>query len=429
MVGESADTNPTDIDGQAHRWLGFGWSCSGHPAADPAAAKAGADAEAAGRRAALDALRGPDAKLVLVFCTGGHDPAAVARGVAAVAGAVPLVGCSTEAVMTAGGAGGAGASNGAAGAGVVEGAGVAVVALGGAGFSVTVAAAPISGDRQRHGGAEVGLACLTGADDRPNRVLLLLTDGMTPDQEVILSGVYSVVGASLPLIGGSVGAAAGGGRTFLLRDGDILNDAVVGVLIGSDGPVGIGLRHGWRRVGDPLVVTHSSNGTVKALNDRPALPTYLDRLGAPPEAYRDPAAFHQFSRTRPIGVSRRAGESLRDVSSFDYFDEGWLHSSGEIPEGGLVCPMEGDRASVLAAADAAAHEATGALGDTRALGLLAFGCVSRRAILGADGTRAEVARLAGAATPLAGIYTWGEIGRTEGVNAYHNLTMACLALG
>jgi hypothetical protein len=210
---------------------------------------------------------------------------------------------------------------------------------------------------------------------------------------------------------------------------EVGDDAMVGILIGSDGPMGIGLRHGWRRVGDPLVVTHSANGTVKTLNDQPALPAYLNRLNAPPEAYRDAAAFHQFSRTRPIGVSRRAGDSLRDVSSIDYFDDGWLHSSGEIPEGGLIWPMEGDVESVLEAADAAACSSTAGFGSVPPLGLVAFGCVSRRTMLGPEGTRSEVDRLAKAATPVTGIYTWGEIGRTEGVNAYHNLTMAVLALG
>ena len=50
-------------------------------------------------------------------------------------------------------------------------------------------------------------------------------------------------------------------------------------------------------------------------------------------------------------------------------------------------------------------------------------------MLGPEGTRSEVDRLTKAATLVTGIYTWGEIGRTEGVNAYHNLTMAVLALG
>lgn len=178
-----------------------------------------------------------------------------------------------------------------------------------------------------------------------------------------------------------------------------------------------------------MVVTHSDGGTVKTLNDRPALPMYLSRLGAPPIAYQDPTAFQVFARTRPIGVSRRAGEDIREISSFDHLAEGWLSCSAEIPEGGLVWIMESDADSVLAAAGEAATGAIDALGGAPPLGLLAFDCVSRSGMLGDTGTHEEVARLIDLGVPFAGMYTWGEIARTQGINAYHNMTLAVLALG
>jgi hypothetical protein len=70
-----------------------------------------------------------------------------------------------------------------------------------------------------------------------------------------------------------------------------------------------------------------------------------------------------------------------------------------------------------------------ALGGRAPLGLLAFDCVSRSGMLGPEGTRAEVARLSRLGVPLAGVYTWGEIARTQGINAYHNLTLTVLAVG
>jgi hypothetical protein len=200
-------------------------------------------------------------------------------------------------------------------------------------------------------------------------------------------------------------------------------------VIGSDAPIGVGLRHGWRSTGDPLVVTRSTRGILKSLNDQPALTTYLDRTNAPAAAYHDPTAFHQFALTHPIGVSRRTGVHVRDISSVDHLADGWIKSSGDIPEGGLIWFLEGDTASVLQATSEAAADAVAALGGRSPLGLLSFDCVSRSAILGDAGIHEEVARLTRLAVPVAGMYTYGEIARVEGINAYHNLTLAVLAMG
>jgi len=62
---------------------------------------------------------------------------------------------------------------------------------------------------------------------------------------------------------------------------------------------------------------------------------------------------------------------------------------------------------------------------------LAFDCVSRSYMLGAEGARREVDRMLerSAGAPVAGVYTWGEILRTRGTNGYHNQTLAVLAVG
>ena len=162
-----------------------------------------------------------------------------------------------------------------------------------------------------------------------------------------------------------------------------------------------------------------------------ALATYLERLAAPPEAHTDPEVFTRFADTRPLGVDRRGGADVRNVSSSEYHQEGWLRSSGEIPEGGLVWLMEGDEASVLAAAGDAFADAVDDLGGTPPLGFLAFDCASRRRLLGESGVVEEIGLMTGQAgdRPLAGFYTWGEIARTRGIHGYHNQTLVVLAIG
>jgi hypothetical protein len=122
---------------------------------------------------------------------------------------------------------------------------------------------------------------------------------------------------------------------------------------------------------------------------------------------------------------------VRNVGSSSHLADGWLHSSGDVPEGALIWPMEGDTASVLAAAGDACADAIAMLGTAEPLGLIAFDCETRARFLGDEGKRAEVARMNARVGParLAGLYTWGEIARTRGINGFHNQTLVVLAVG
>jgi hypothetical protein len=389
-------------DGDARRWLGVGRS-------------ADADARAAGAAATRAALHGQDARLLLVFGCALHDPHELLAGVRAVAAGVPLIGCSTTATI--------------APDGPTEELSVVVVALGGPGFAAATAAGRDVSQRRRLAGADVA-ECVTDDPDRPNRVLVLLSDGLVQNPEEIVSGVYGVVGASVPLVGGSACPDPSMARTWQLCDDAVLTDAMVGAAISSDGPFAIGRRHGWRPVGEPMIVTQSDRGHVYTVDDEPAAPAYLRRLGAPPAAFVDPRAFEQFAERRPIGVRSRGGEVVRNVGSSSHLARGWLHSSGDVPEGALIWPMDGDDESVLAAAGQACREAISGLG-TRPLGVVAFDCETRSRFLGPGGRRDEVALMAAgtAPAPVAGLYTWGEIARTRGINGFHNQTLVVLAVG
>src|SRR3954464_9018674 len=160
--------------------------------------------------------------------------------------------------------------------------------------------------------------------------------------------------------------------THQLHDGELLEDSVVAAAIASDGPLGIGVRHGWRRIGDAMLVTESCGTRVLALDARPALDVSLDRLHAPAEARVDPAAFTRFALTHPLGLARRSGEDhVRFVGEAD-FERRSLVCIAAVPQGGMAWPMEGDVESVLSATDAACHDALAPLEGTRPLGIVAF---------------------------------------------------------
>ena len=359
-------------------------------------------------------MTGLHPKLLLVFVGISHDIARVLDGVNEVAGGVPLIGCSTHGEISA-----AGPRDGS----------VVVTALGGAGFSVATAVATDVSGRQREAGAEVA-ETVTAVGDQPYKALIMLTDGLTRNQEDILRGAYSVVGASVPLFGGAAGDGWQMRCTYQLHGDKVLTDSVVAATIASDAPIAVGVRHGWSKVGEPMVVTSCGGGRVFTLDDEPAMDVYLRRLGAPQETYRDAAAFSQFALSRPVGVARRSGEELRNLSTEVDIEGRSLGGGGDIPLGGLTWLMEGDEESILAATSAVCSDAIDALHGHAPIGLLTFSCAALRAVLGDEGIVRECERLAKVAdgVPFAGFYTYGEIARTRGIDGFHNQTLVVLAL-
>lgn len=382
------------------RWFGVG-SCEG--------------ARGAGASAAGDALVHDDPKLLIIFCSRAHNLRHLLRQVRERAGDVPLIGCTTAGQIATDGP-----SDGA----------VVVAALGGRGFAVRTTVATEASRNLREAGAYVARS-LPDRADLPHRVVLLLSDGLAGDQQEIVRGAHGVLGAAVPLVGGCAGDDLQMSRTFQFYDDRVLTDSVVAAGIASDAPLGVGVRHGWRRVGEPMLVTSSRSNRVYTLDDRPALDAYLKHLGVTGPARRDQEGLARLALTHPLGLSRSNGEDqVRFIGGGD-FTERSLSCIAEVPQGALVWIMEGDARSVLEATDAACGDSLAALGGHPPLGMIAFDCIARRAVLGESGIHSEIGRLTAMApgAPVAGCYTYGEIARTRGVRGFHNQTLVLLSIG
>ncbi len=338
---------------------------------------------------------------------------ALLRQIRAHSGDVPLIGCTTAGEIASSGPGDAS---------------VVVAALGGD-FVIETAVATGASHDLRAAGARAA-RCLPSPDDRPYRALMLLTDGLAGDQQEIVRGAYGVLGAGVPLVGGCAGDDLEMTRTFQLYGDEVVTDAVVAAGIASSAPIGIGVRHGWSRVGEPMLVTRSDGNRVYTLDDRPALDVYLEHLDAAESARSNEEGLARLALTHPFGLIGHGGEEqVRFIGGADFVERS-LSCIAEVPQGGLVWIMEGDAQSVLAATDAACEDSLAALEGRPPLGMLAFDCIARRGVLGDEGIRTEIDRIAALAggAPVAGFYTYGEIARTRGMRGFHNQTLVVLSL-
>jgi hypothetical protein len=370
-------------------------------------------ADDAGGRAADAALIHDDAKLLIVFCSPAENLPDLIGQVRSRSGGAPLIGCTTAGEITRDGP---------------RDGSVVVTALGGDGFVIGTAAA--AGASQDLRGASARAArCLPSPAGHPYRVMLLLTDGLASDQDEIIRGAYSVLGAGITMVGGCAGDGLKMTRTFQFHGDRVLTGSVVAVGITSTGPLGIGVQHGWRAAGEPMLVTGSSPNRVDSLDDRPALDVYLERLGARTGHLR-PEDLPALLLTHPLGLSRHSGEEqVRFITAADFAGRS-LFSTAQVPQGSLVWLMEADTSAVLEAATAACKASVAALGGFIPLGMVAFDCVARRGVLGQEGIEKEIRGLADAAggAPVAGFYSYGEIARTHGMRGLHNYTLVILSV-
>jgi hypothetical protein len=384
----------------ARRWMGVGHSD-------------GPDGPVAAREAVGAALAGRRPSLVLLFAAATYDLDAL---LCAVQEALPpsslLAGCTSAGEIS---------SEGPTEEGVVA------IALGGEGIEASVSIGRHASTDQRGSGAAAAASILSLS--KANRVLLLLTPGLVPHQEEIVRGAYSLAGAAVPILGGAAGDSLRLSGTFQFAGGEVLQDAVVGIGIGSDGPIGLSMRHGWRKLGAPMTVTTSDGAHIELLDDRPALDVYLGRLEAPADAFRDAAALNRFALVHPLGLERVNGEDIRVPGEVD-FERRMLICTAEVPPGALVWLMEGDDVSVIESASLACEDARARLDGAEPIGAIIFDCVGRRLVLG-EGLPKEAAAVAGALgdVPFGGFYTYGEIARARGSSGVHNETFVVMALG
>lgn len=371
------DPRPSSAVARA-RWAGFGQTTD-H--GDPLAA-----AHAAVRQA-LDG--GADPALLIAFAGAAHALPALAAALRDAAPGVPLVGASTTRPLAP------------------PGADLAVVALGGPGFTVSTAAIEHADGDLRGAGVEAA-AALGDVADREHHALLLLADAGLGDQLELVRGAYSIAGAGVSLIGATTRVPG-----VQLHDGRALTGAVVAAAIGSDAPFGVGVAHGWQAIGQPLHVTRTDGADLLTLDGRSALDVYLERTSAPPGLDRDPAGFARFADAHPLGIRLRAGEEhVRLVLGAD-LERRSLRTTAELPQGGLAWLMVRDGHAVARAAEVATGAAIGRLDGRPPLALIAFG---------------ELASLPDVAAPLIGLSGAGEIARARGAHGFHNYSHAALAI-
>jgi hypothetical protein len=370
---------------------------------------------AAGRAAVLAALGGRDARsgdLVIVFSDVRYDSGELYRAASSVAAPARVIGCTSTSSFTHERQ-------------VADGCVAAL--LPGDGVSFGVCHLPrVDSEIARTAQLAAQTARDRAGPSRGHEALLVLSDGLTPDQREIARGVYAVTTATVPFVGGAAGDNLTWSCTETFGDGRVLDNGILAVWINSERLLGVSVEHGWRPCGRPMLVTRAEGTIVHELDGIPAFEAYVAARGVDLRA-DDPELFHKVL-DGPLGSPNARGRyDVRQLHA--YLPEGGgINFNAGISEHSILRLMTSDCDSLVAGARNAAKAAVAGLAEPARLALV-FSCGSRIPLFGGrahEEPEAISAELGG--VPVCGFYTYGEFARTPGSSGIHNSSVAVLAL-
>ena len=372
-------------------------------------AEAGKEAAAA----AVAALAGEPAALVMVFTTPRYDLPVLLAAIRSVTGNAPLIGATGSGEIVQGQYLGFGA-------------GVGVLAMTAGPYRYGVAsAAHIHGELDQ-AGQTIARQSRAQVGASPHGAMLLLVDSLAGDLQQLMQGVYRVTGPKVSIIGGAAGDKQKFIRTFVFHDDKVIEQGAVALCIASQHPLQVITRHGWEPIGFPMLVTRAAGTEIIEIGGRPAAVAYEEQLGLVP-GQLSTEKFWGTSINHPFGLLQSDGSTVIRVAR-SKTEQGTLKIQGCVPPaGGAVQVMAGTADTLLRIVD---EVATGALDANPEAGvLLTFSCAARATIFGAR-TPEEPQGLQAIAgdIPTFGFYCCGEFARTAGVLGTHNATLTALAL-
>lgn len=376
-----------------------------------------AESETAGRLATAEALaplQGQPPTLLITFATGHYDPAQVVRGIYAAAGRAPLLGCCAGGIISPQGA---------------SRQGVVVLALQSADLAVTLAMEAGIRKRPVEISEQVAGQIENQAPPESGRhvMALVLADGAATTLEEVVRSTATMAGPLCPLVGGGSGNMVQPHAGSLFVNDQFLLDALAVAQLSSAAPIGIGVAHGWTPVGRPLVVTRSRGPIVYELNGRSALEVYRQLF---PEGNLTLDNFGPFVSAHPLGLPQVSGEFIiRDPMRTH--PDGSIECTATIPENTITHIMQGDQSSLCAAAQRAAQQALQGLDGKAPAAAFVFDCISRLQYLGpkAETEVRLIREVLGQDTPLAGMFSYGEVATAGGPAVFHNKTVVVCVIG
>lgn len=364
---------------------------------------------------------GASPDLVVIHTTLGHKFDQMLSELSAHAPGAIVAGCTGSGVI---GSGWVSEAMRAMAAMAVYGEGIAAASMGG-----------ITGDNSE----SLARQCAEDLRDRnPNaNVIMAFGPGLDVDGQALISGIESVFGEQVPVLGGLAGFSGAKPITTVFHGESALDDGLVLVAI-SDPDVEVVQvqHHGSLPQPDRFTITRAEGTRVDEFNGEPAWPTFMASIGMPTDT--DPTDVINL-----IGL----GLDLSEGEVRDYDNEKILRAplliaengtscyfQASLPEGTVLTSCQRDEAYMFAGVGRLRDRLQQGLGGRRPLAVFHIDCMGRGRLSNNNVAKDEIIQQIQSAVsddpslPWLGVYGFAEFGKLSGRNRHHNYTTALSAI-
>jgi hypothetical protein len=246
--------------------------------------------------------------------------------------------------------------------------------------------------------------------------------GLKNDGEAIVRGILSAAGRPVPLFGGMAGDDALQKDTMVFTGDGISHDGAVALVFDADRVDVLGIASsGWTGIGADMRITSAEGNTVYTINGRPATEVFREYLDVKDEELLPLGINFPLLIRRPDGT-----EVLRAFMIVD-FKKGALTFAGSVPQGSTArfSSSFGYQTIENAIGELEAFHADHPRADL----LLLFSCLARYRVSGPMAADEVLAAARLWQAPLAGFFTYGEIGHNRlGTCDFYNETLSLVLI-
>lgn len=314
-----------------------------------------------------------------------------------------------------------------------EGAGLGLFALYDDGGSYGIGSAALDEDPRRAGYAalEAALADVDRAWETPDLVWCIMPPGK---EEEVVEGMVDLIGASVPIIGGSVADNQISGDWVQYVDGDLYHDRVVVAAFFPSGSVGYSFSSGYMPDQLSAEVTRVEGRHLLELNGEPAADVYNRWTQGLLDGMEAGSSILMHSTVNPLGRLVNAADGYSEYllsHPAELTSERGLQLFTEVKEGERLYLMQGSMESLISRAGRVADTASQLLAEEhRPIGALLVYCAG--CMLTVADRMPEVVESINQEfkQPYLGSFTFGEQGCfLDRTNRHGNLMISAVVFG
>jgi len=255
-----------------------------------------------------------------------------------------------------------------------------------------------------------------------NKSMLVSASGISTDGEEVVDSILNVFGENIPLFGGLAGDDLKMKETFVFTNNKVLSKGVIFLVFNSDFIELKGIAtSGWESIGVEKIVTKAEGNIIYEIDHQPAVDVFIKYFNVEVNLETSSDVVENIGVKYPLQVLREGRKPVLRAPLFANAKDKSLVFAGKVSEGARVKFSVPPTFEIIDSTIENIRELKNEF--PKAEGMLMFSCAARKLALGPM-TEDEVQGIRNIwNVPLAGIFTYGEIGNTiNNISDFHNET-------